>query len=199
MLLVTDLLGTALFAAEGAAAGTAARLDLLGVLVLGFVTAVGGGILRDLLIGATPPSAIRDWRYPAISLVTAAGMFLLHPPVAEYALWLTPLDAAALSLFAVAGATKALEFGIHPLVAVLMGGITGVGGGTVRDLLTLQVPVVLRADVYASAALLGGLVSVVALRLGVRAAWASAAGATACFGLRMLAVRFHWHLPGGVS
>ena len=146
------------------------------MLVLGFVTAVGGGILRDLLIGATPPSAIRDWRYPAISLVAAAGMFLLHPPVAEYALWLTPLDAAALSLFAVAGATKALEYGIHPVVAVLMGGITGVGGGTIRDLLTLQVPVVLRADVYASAALLGGLVSVVALRLGMRAAWGERGG-----------------------
>ncbi len=112
---------------------------------------------------------------------------------------MTPLDAAALSLFAVAGATKALEHGIHPLLAVMMGGITGVGGGTIRDLLTLQVPVVLRADVYATAALLGATVSVVALRMGARAAWASAAGAITCFTVRMLAVRFHWHLPGGSS
>ena len=119
---------------------------------------MGGGILRDLLIGSTPPSAIRDWRYPAICLAMAAGVYGLHLPVADYARWVTPLDAAALSLFAVVGATKALECGLHPLPAVLIGGIAAVGGGTMRDLLTLQVPVVLRADVYSIAALLGAMV-----------------------------------------
>ena len=191
-----DLAGTALFAAEGASTAAQVRLDLLGVLVLSFVTALGGGIIRDLLIGAAPPSSIRDWRYAATALLTGLGIFLLHLSVAGMNFWLlTTLDAAGLSLFAVAGAAKALDFGIHPLLATMMGGITGVGGGTVRDLLINRVPNVLRSDVYAVAALFGAAVTITALRCKVPPAAASALGFAGCFLLRMVAVREHWNLP----
>lgn len=105
------------------------------------------------------------------------------------------LDAAGLALFAVAGADKALEFGINPLIAVLMGGVTGVGGGTVRDMLLAQIPGVLRTDVYASAALAGATVVVVGVRMKIRRGIAMSLGAAVCFTLRMVAVWQHWNLP----
>jgi uncharacterized membrane protein YeiH len=196
LLLALDLMGTALFAAEGASTGVQAGLDVLGLLVLGFVTALGGGIIRDLLIGDVPPSSIRNWIYPAVALTAAAGVFVLHVYTAGINPWLiTTLDAAGLSLFAVAGATKALEFRLHPLLATMMGGITGVGGGTVRDLLIGQVPKVLRSDVYAAAALFGAITVILCLKLRLKPVVASTAGITACFILRMLAVYYHWNLP----
>jgi uncharacterized membrane protein YeiH len=200
LLLAIDLVGTALFAAEGASTGAQARLDLLGMLVLAFVTALGGGIIRDLLIGDTPPSSIRNWHYPAVALATGAAVFLLRAYTYGMNHWLLiTLDAAGLSFFAIAGATKALEFNLHPLLATMMGGITGVGGGTVRDLLIGQVPKVLRSDVYAAAALFGAAVTILCLKLRVNAVFASTAGIVACFALRMLAVYNHWNLPGAAA
>jgi uncharacterized membrane protein YeiH len=200
LLLAIDLVGTALFAAEGAAAAVQARLDLLGMLVLGFVTALGGGIIRDLLIGDVPPSSIRNWKYATVALLSAAAVFVLHAYTSFLNSWLViTLDAAGLSLFAVAGATKALEFRLHPLLATMMGGITGVGGGTIRDLLIGQVPKVLRSDIYAAAALFGAAVTLLCLRLGVNAVVANLSGIVACFALRMLAVYHHWNLPAAAS
>jgi uncharacterized membrane protein YeiH len=196
LLLVIDLIGTALFAAEGASTAMQAKLDLLGLLVLAFVTALGGGIVRDLLIGDTPPSSIRNWNYPATALAAGVAVFLLHAYTAGINSWLvTTLDAAGLSFFAVAGATKALEFKLHPLLATMMGGITGVGGGTIRDLLIGQVPKVLRSDVYAAAALFGAAVTIVCLRVRINAVIANSSGIVGCFTLRMLAVYNHWNLP----
>jgi uncharacterized membrane protein YeiH len=197
LLLIIDLVGTALFAAEGASIALHAKLDILGILVLAFATALGGGLIRDMLLGDIPPNSIRDWRYPAVALLTGAIVFLLHTSTSEMNHWLlTILDAAGLSFFAVAGATKAIEFKLHPLLATMMGGITAVGGGTIRDLLINQVPSVLRSDVYAAAALLGAAVAVLLLRLKFRPAIASFTGIAACFILRMLAVYNHWNLPG---
>jgi uncharacterized membrane protein YeiH len=196
LLLVIDLIGTALFAAEGASTAMEARLDLLGLLVLAFVTALGGGIIRDLLIGDAPPSSIRNWNYPAVALAAGAAVFVLHASSAGINPWVvTTLDAAGLSFFAVAGATKALEFNLHPLLATMMGGITGVGGGTIRDLLIGQVPKVLRTDVYAAAALFGAAVTIVCLRVRINAVVANSSGIVGCFALRMLAVYHHWNLP----
>ncbi len=196
LLLAIDLTGTALFAAEGASTAKSAHLDLLGILVLAFVTSLGGGILRDLLIGDTPPAAIRDWRYAAIAFVTGAVVFLLHPNLSTDGLtFITTLDAAGLAFFAISGAAKALEFRLHPLLAVMMGGITGVGGGTLRDILINRIPTVLRADIYAAAALLGAAIMLLALRLRARPALASSLGIAACFVLRILAVHFGWNLP----
>jgi uncharacterized membrane protein YeiH len=196
LLLIVDLLGTFVFALEGAIAAVQGNLDLLGVMVLAFATALGGGIIRDILIGAAPPNAIRDWRYPTTAFVAAAFVFLRHSSVSHIpASFLLTADAAGLSLFAVAGAGKALDFHIHPLLAVLMGGITGVGGGTVRDVLLNRIPTVLHSDVYATAALLGATVMVVGLKLRMPPVLATSLGAVACFALRMLAVWHHWNLP----
>ena len=196
LLIIFDLVGTLVFALEGAMRAIRGDLDFLGLLVLAFVTAVGGGIIRDLLIGATPPAAIRDWRYFGIAILgaTAVSFFYQWVQGIPDQLIIT-LDAAGLGLFAVAGVEKALDYKMHPLMAVVMGGITGVGGGTVRDLLLAQVPSVLRKDVYASAALAGGVVMVLLLKAKLPRAISMLAGGSACFLLRMVAVARHWNLP----
>jgi uncharacterized membrane protein YeiH len=196
LLIAFDLAGTLVFAVEGAMRAIRGELDSLGLLVLAFVAAVGGGIIRDLLIGATPPAAIRDWRYFGIAILGAAavGFFYQYVRAIPDQLIIT-LDAAGLGLFAVAGVEKALDYKMHPLMAVVMGGITGVGGGTVRDLLLAQVPSVLRKDVYASAALAGGVVMVLLLKAKAPRAIAMLAGGSACFLLRMIGVARHWNLP----
>jgi uncharacterized membrane protein YeiH len=196
LLLVVDLLGTYVFAVEGAIAAIRANLDLLGLLVLSFATALGGGVIRDVLIGAMPPNSIRNWRYGATAFAGGVTVFFFYEffRSVPQPLMIT-LDAAGLALFAVAGADKALEFGINPLLAVLMGGITGVGGGTVRDMLLAQIPGVLRTDVYASAALAGATVVVMGVRMKMPRGLAMSLGGGACFTLRMIAVWQHWNLP----
>jgi len=196
VVLAADLAGTVVFAIEGAIAAILGGLDLLGVLVLSFVVALGGGIVRDLLLGATPPSAIRDWRYPALAFAAGLLTFLLHAQIAALpASLLITLDAAGLALFAAAGAEKALDYRIHPFMAILMGAITGCGGGVIRDMLLARIPMVLVANVYASAALLGAAVVVVCRRLGWPPAVATALGCAACFTLRLVAVHYNWQLP----
>lgn len=196
LLLAVDFLGTLVFAVEGGVAAARGNLDLLGALVLAFVTALGGGIIRDVLIGAIPPNSIRDWRYGAIAFLGAIVAFFLHSLVLEIpASVLTMLDAAGLALFAVAGAEKALNYKTPPFLAILMGGITGVGGGTVRDVLLAQVPTVLRADVYATAALAGAAVVVIGLRLKLPRTPVAICGISVCFLLRMVSIWRHWNLP----
>jgi uncharacterized membrane protein YeiH len=196
LLLSVDFAGTLVFAVEGAMAAARGHLDLLGAMVLAFATALGGGIIRDVLIGASPPNSIRDWRYGAIAFIGATVVFLFEGPVQHIPqLLMLTLDAAGLSLFAMAGAEKALEYGIHPFIAILMGGITGVGGGTIRDVLLAQVPTVLRADVYATAALAGAAVVVAGRSLKLPRTAAAMAGIVVCFLLRMVSVWRHWNLP----
>lgn len=196
LLLVIDLIGTFVFAVEGALAGINAGLDVFGLMVLAFVTALGGGTIRDLLIGAIPPNSIRDWRYGATAFAGGGAVFCFHGLIQEVPMHLLiTLDAAGLALFAVAGADKALEFGITPLLAVMMGVVTGAGGGTVRDVLLAKIPAVLNSDVYAAAALVGAVVMLVALRVKMPRGLAMSLGAAACFVVRMLAVWQHWNLP----
>src|SRR6202012_4730099 len=188
LLLVIDLIGTFVFAVEGASAAIQGNLDVLGLMVLAFATALGGGIIRDVLIGAVPPNSIKDWRYPAIAFMGGAVVFFQSSFVNQVpASLIVTLDAAGLSLFAVAGAAKALDYGIHPFLAILMGGITGVGGGTVRDLLLGRVPTVLRSDIYAVAALAGAAVMVAGLNAGLPPTLTTFAGAIVCFVLRVVA------------
>ncbi len=196
LLLVADLAGTLLFGIEGAVAAVQGNLDLLGIMVLAFATGLVGGILRDLLLGATPPASLRDWRYPAAALLGGLIVISLYDAV----LMIPPqvlilMDAAALALFAVAGTGKALLYNMHPFVAILLGGLTAVGGGTLRDILLAQVPRVLNADIYATAALLGATVLVVARKLRASPMLSSILGGVACFTLRMLSVWLHWNLP----
>lgn len=196
LLLTVDLLGTFVFAVEGALAGITAELDIFGLLVLSFVTALGGGTIRDLLIGAIPPNSIRDWRYATTAFSGGLAVFCFHGLFERVPVHLmVTLDAAGLALFAVAGTGKALDFGIHPLLAIMMGAVTGAGGGTVRDILLAQIPGVLHSDVYAAAALAGSIVVVIGVAMKLRKGWSMGFGAAVCFVLRMAAVRQHWNLP----
>jgi uncharacterized membrane protein YeiH len=196
LLLTVDLAGTLLFAVEGATSAIAGRLDFLGLMVLAFATALAGGIIRDLLIGAAPPSSLRDWRYAFVAFAGGAIVFFFHRHVREIPeSVIMVLDAAALGLFAVAGTEKALVYNMHPFVAVLLGTITAVGGGTIRDVLLAQVPTVLRADVYATAAMAGSTIMVLGGRLGLPPSLAAALGGVSCFTLRVVSVWQHWNLP----
>ena len=188
-----DLTGTFVFAIEGATTAIQSGLDLLGILVLAFATALGGGIIRDILLGATPPDAIRTWHYPTIAF--AGGIVALTTTNAIPQGVLTTIDAAGLSLFAIAGAQKALDRGLPALTAICLGAITGTGGSTIRDVLLAQVPAVLRIDIYATAALAGTLAMVLARRANLPPSIAAAIGGTACFALRMIAVGQGWNLP----
>src|SRR6201993_861272 len=161
LLLVLDLVGTFVFAVSGATAGVRNRLDLFGVLVLSIAAGNAGGIARDLLIGAVPPAAISDWRYLAVSLLAGIVTFWRSSAIDRLRSPVLLFDAAGLGLFAVSGAQKALTFGLDPVMAALLAMLTGIGGGMTRDVLLAEIPTVLRADVYAVAALAGAAVGVI--------------------------------------
>jgi len=200
LLFAVDMAGTLLFAVEGATAAIGGDLDLLGVMVLAFATALAGGIIRDLLIGATPPASLRDWRYSAMAFMGGGIVFFLHRYVQGIpGPAMVVLDAAALALFAVAGTEKALDFGVHPFIAILLGGMTAVGGGTLRDVLLARVPLVLRAEVYATAALAGSALLVMGRKLRLSARMAALLGGTFCFLLRIISVWQQWNLPKAVD
>lgn len=195
LVLVLDLAGTFVFALSGAMAAVRRRLDLFGVLVLSFAAATFGGITRDLLIGAVPPAAISDWRYLSASLVAGIITFYCHPTVNRLITPVLIFDAAGLGLFAVAGTHKALSFGLNPVMAALLGMLTGIVGGMARDVLVAEIPVVLRSELYAVAALAGAVVVVCGNMLRLSSTMASVVGAVLCFGLRFLAIRHSWKLP----
>jgi uncharacterized membrane protein YeiH len=195
LLLVLDLVGTFVFALSGATAGVKNRLDLFGVLVLSFAAGNAGGIARDLLIGATPPAAISDWRYLTVSLLAGIVTFWRSSIIDRLSNPVLLFDAAGLGLFAVAGTQKALAFGLHPVMAAALGMLTGIGGGMTRDVLLTEVPTVLRADLYAIAALAGAAVVVIGAALRLPATAVTIAGAVLCFGLRFMAIRRGWRLP----
>jgi len=197
-LLVLDLVGTFVFALSGGVAGVKERLDLFGVLVLSFAAASAGGIMRDLLIGAVPPATISDWRYLAVSLLAGLVVFFWYP-VSERLRNLSDhvlvFDAAGLALFAVVGTQKALGYRLNPLMAALLGMLTGIGGGMLRDVLISEVPTVLRSELYAVAALAGAVVVVVGHVLNLPPTATAIAGAALCFSIRLFAIRRGWRLP----
>lgn len=195
LLLVLDLVGTFVFALSGATAGVKHRLDLFGVLVLSYAAGNAGGITRDLLIGAVPPAAISDWRYLVVSLLAGIVTFWRLSTIDRLRSPVLVFDAAGLALFAAAGAQKALAFGLNPVMAALLGMLTGVGGGMARDMLLAEIPMVLRADLYAVAALAGGAVVVIGTRLSLPSTAVTIVGAVLCFALRFMAIRRGWHLP----
>ncbi|OOG64567.1 hypothetical protein B0E46_07530 [Rhodanobacter sp. B04] len=195
LLLVLDLVGTFVFALSGALTAVRRRLDLFGVLVLSFAAGNAGGITRDVLIGATPPSAIADWRYLGVSVLAGVITFYRYETIERLRNPVQLSDAAGLALFAVAGAQKALAYGLNPAMAALLGMLTGIGGGMLRDVLVSQIPTVLRADLYAVAALAGAAVVVLGSLLQLPPMATTLAGAGLCFGLRYMAIRHQWHLP----
>lgn len=196
LLLALDLTGTFAFALNGAlTALRVARLDIVGVVTLGIITAIGGGIIRDVLIDRLPPATFSDWRYLAVAAGGGLVAFVAGRRLERLSTPIILLDAAGLSLFAVTGASKALGAGLGPVQAVILGAITGVGGGTLRDVLTRQIPSVLSSGLYAIPALVGAAITVVSIRLGGYGIAAAIVAAGVCFGIRMLGVRFGLNAP----
>ncbi|MGH3414339.1 MAG: trimeric intracellular cation channel family protein [Marmoricola sp.] len=196
LLLILDLTGTFAFALNGAlTAVRAARLDIIGVITLGMVTALGGGIIRDVLIDALPPATFSDWRYLAVAAGGGLVAFALGHRLDRLARPILVLDAVGLSLFAVTGASKALDFGLGAAQAVILGTITGVGGGTLRDMLIGRVPSVLSTGLYAVPALVGATVTVASSRADVYGVPAALGAAVACFLIRMIGVRYGLNAP----
>jgi uncharacterized membrane protein YeiH len=195
MLRALDLAGTCVFALSGAALAVRARMDLFGVLVLAIVTAVSGGIIRDLLVGAVPPAAISDWRPVAIAVLAGGACFLRPAALDRFRHPVQAFDAAGLGLFAATGAQAALDHGLNAPMAAVLGMVSAIGGGIVRDVLMARVPVVLVSEIYAVAALAGAATVVAASSLGVAQAVGTAAGALLCFFLRMMAIYRGWRLP----
>ncbi|MEA5080054.1 MAG: trimeric intracellular cation channel family protein [Dysgonamonadaceae bacterium] len=191
-----DIGGTFAFAISGATAAKQRGLDLFGICAVAFTVACGGGIIRDLSIGAIPPAGLSTWYYLATSLLAAMMTIGLYPLVRKLNRPVIFFDAIGLSMFAVTGAQKSLSFGHNAEVAVLLGIITAVGGGIIRDMLLTRIPVILEKEVYASAALIGALIVVLGDHFNwLTRDWISIIAMLVCFTLRMLALRNHWNLP----
>jgi len=195
VLLALDLLGTFAFALNGAlTALRVARLDIVGVVTLGMITALGGGIIRDVLLDV-PPVTFNDWRYLAVAAGGGLIAFVFGRYLDRLNTPITVLDAAGLSLFAVTGAGRALELGLGPVQAVLLGALTGVGGGTLRDIMVRQVPAVLSSGLYAIPALIGATATVVLTLLDVHGPATAVGAAVLCFGIRMVGVHYDLDAP----
>jgi uncharacterized membrane protein YeiH len=192
---ILDLGGTFVFAISGAVAAVNRRLDIFGILVLSFVTGNFGGITRDVLIGAVPPAALTDGRYLLVSVLAGLITFFWYAGVDRLRSPVLLFDAVGLSFFAVAGAQKAITFGLSPAMAALLGMLTGIGGGMTRDVLLTDIPQVLRSDLYAVAALIGASIVVIGHMLGFSYGASALAGGAFCFALRFMAIRHGWHLP----
>jgi len=195
LLLVLDLAGIFVFAISGALVGVRKGMDIFGVLVLAGATGLGGGFLRDVLIDATPPAALADWRYLLVPVAAGLITFAFHPALGRLEPVINIFDAAGLGLFCVTGALKALEYGLGPAPAALMGMVTGIGGGIIRDLLAGRLPAVFSSELYATPALLGAVWAVVAAELGLAEVAVTLPGVAICFGLRVLALRRNWRAP----
>ncbi len=195
VVLVLDLCGTFVFALSGAMAGVKHKVDLFGVLVVSFAAANVGGITRDLLIGAVPPPGIADWRYIVVPIAAGLATFRWGWYIDRMRSSVQIFDAGGLALFAVSGTLKALAFQLDPVPAVLLGMLTGIGGGMLRDVLLAEVPAVMRSDVYAVAALAGATVVASGRVLGVPSGSIAILGAVVCFGLRFTAIKRGWQLP----
>lgn len=194
LLLVLNLAGTFVFGLSGGLAGVQKRLDVFGVVVLAVVVGLAGGITRDLLIGI-PPQTFRDWRYIAVAGGAGLVTFLAHPALERLERPVLVLDAAGLALFCVTGASTALDHRVGPVEAVVLGAITGVGGGVLRDVLVREIPVVLRTGLYAIPALIGAAIVVAASRSGSRDLAFPIAGAAVCFLIRLAGIYFDLSVP----
>jgi uncharacterized membrane protein YeiH len=195
ILVVLDLLGIFVFAISGALVSVRKQYDVFGVLVLAGATGLGGGFLRDVLIDATPPAALEDWRYLVVPVVAGLVTFWFHPAVGRMERFVNIFDAFGLALFCVAGALKAVDFGLGPVPAALMGMVTGIGGGMIRDLLAGRVPVIFRGELYATPALAGAVVAAVLHHYDQPVLLAAVGGGALCLVWRLLAIRHAWTAP----
>jgi uncharacterized membrane protein YeiH len=197
VLTALDLIGVFAFAISGALLAIQRDLDVVGIVMLALATALGGGILRDLVLGATPPAALERWEYLVVPFAAAALALVAHPQLERLTRALLVFDAAGLGLFCVAGTVKAVEHGLAPVPAAVVGAATAVGGGVLRDVLVHEIPAIARPDseLYAVPALVGGLVVATAWGHGADAPVVGAAAAVAIFVVRLVALDRHWRGP----
>ena len=192
---VLDLIGTFAFAISGAVAARQRRLDLFGILAIAFMVACGGGIVRDVCIGAIPPAGLSNWRYLVTSLLASAVAILAYAPVRRLRQPVLFFDAIGLGLFAVSGAQKALSYRHSAEVAVLLGIVSAVGGGVMRDVVLSRVPAILDREIYASAALVGALAQVLFSSAGWTQWWTPWLATLGCVVIRLASLYFGWRLP----
>ncbi|MGF1713797.1 trimeric intracellular cation channel family protein [Photobacterium chitinilyticum] len=196
LIYVLDMFGTAVFAASGVLLAGRLRMDPFGIVVLASVTAIGGGTIRDMALGATPVFWITDTAYLWVIFITCLiAMLAIRKPKQMPWYFLPVADAIGLAVFVAIGVEKALRFGASPMVAVIMGVMTGCGGGVIRDILAREIPMVLRTEVYATACILGGIVHTTSLMLHVDASIATIAGVATTLTIRLAAIRWHLSLP----
>jgi uncharacterized membrane protein YeiH len=195
LFVLVELLGTVAFAISGATAAAERRLDLFGAYAVAFLTACGGGIARDLCLGSLPPVGISDWRYLACSTLAATVTLWIGPLVERLKNPVAFFDSVGLGFFAVAGAHKAMSVGGNVEVAIVLGTVTAVGGGVMRDVLLNRVPVILEKEIYALAAVVAAVIQVVAEINGWFVGLAPWIGIGACLIIRFLAIRYAWALP----
>lgn len=196
MLVVLDLIGIFVFAVSGGLVAVRKELDVIGILVLATVTGLGGGFLRDVLIGVLPPAALADWRYLLVPIVAGLVAFLFHGGLGRAESWINVLDAVGLGLFAVVGALKAVDAGLGFLPATMLGTLTGVGGGMIRDVLAGRVPVIMRkGELYAIPAIAGAALAVVLDKAGLPYAASTIPAATVTVVWRWAAMRRGWSAP----
>ena len=195
-LIALDLVGCFVFALSGGLVAVRKELDIVGVVVLASVTGLGGGFLRDMAIGATPVAALSDWRYLVVPMSAGLLTFFFHPALGRVGPLINVFDALGLGLFVIAGAVKALDYGLSPLAAAIMGVATGVGGGVIRDVLSGQVPIILRRSVfYAIPGFAGSSIVAFGLYLGASTPITMAVAFVICAGWRLLAMWRHWEAP----
>lgn len=198
LLLILNLIGTFVFGLSGGMAGVRTQLDLFGAIVLAVVVGIAGGTIRDVLIGI-PPATFRDWRYLAVA--AGAGMItaFAHPAIDRLQRPIDVLDAAGLALFCVTGAATALAHRLGAVDAIILGAITGIGGGMLRDVLIREIPTVLRGGLYAIPALVGAGIVVIAYHAGDRTVTFPIVGALVCFAMRIAGLRYGLGLPGAAD
>lgn len=190
-----DLIGTFAFAISGAVAARQRRLDLFGIVVVSFMVACGGGIIRDLCIGAVPPAGLANWAYLAVTVLATGLTIAAYPQVRRLRHPVLLFDAIGLGLFAVAGAQKALAYSQSAEPAIILGIVSAVGGGVMRDVLLSRVPAILDREIYASAALLGASVQVGLTYLGWSSLWTPWVAVISCVALRLASLYYGWRLP----
>ena len=190
-----DIFGVFIFALSGGMRGVECRLDVFGVIFIAFVSAVAGGLMRDLIIGATPPAAFATWHYLVASTFAGLICYASYRAVARLNTAVLIFDAVGMGFYSVVGAYKAFQYGLPPLMAAVLGMMTAIGGGIARDLLTARTPMVLKGDIYAVAALLGGMIVAFGLSYGFAYEWVALLGAVVSIGLRLISIRRNWNLP----
>lgn len=196
-LFIQDLIGTIVFAISGAIAARQHKMDIFGMFVLAFVTGVGGGTLRDVMIGSTPVFWMKQPIYVLMISIAVILVAILRNQI-DRDYWkkgLLIFDAIGLGVFTVIGVQKGIDFGLHPLICIALGGVTGCFGGLIRDILRNEVPIILQKEVYVTASLIGGIIFILFRDAGFESNWIDVATVTTVIAIRMFTIRYNLHLP----